>query len=135
MMVDGKVVVGTGSLKLPNLRENLKLLQEREIKQSTGELTEQKRTKQNNKMQIENNHSHSCKTPLGGDTYPPALLKVDESTLHRVSQCCIQHGEDRQVGAEVRHNTAAEALRTQIKQQFYILVAQLTKIILKKINF
>lgn len=28
MRVDWKAVVGTGSLKLPNLRQNLKLLQE-----------------------------------------------------------------------------------------------------------
>lgn len=48
--------------------------------------------------------------------------------LYSVGQCCIQHGEDGQVSAQVRHRTSAEVLRKQIKQHFYILAAQLTEI-------
>lgn len=33
--------------------------------------------------EIEDVGSHSYKTPLGGDTYPSALLKVDESALSK----------------------------------------------------
>lgn len=65
MRVHWQAVVGAGSLKLSNLRENLKL--------------------------------------------PSTLLKINESTLHGVSQCCIQHGEDGQVSAKIRHNATAEA--------------------------
>lgn len=40
MRVDWEAVVGTGSLKMSNLGKNLKLLKEKEIKQSTGEFIE-----------------------------------------------------------------------------------------------
>lgn len=37
---------------------------------------------------------------------------------HSVRQSRIQHGEDRQVGAQVRHHAAAEALRAQNQDRF-----------------
>lgn len=69
MMVDWEAVVGTGSLKLANLRQNLKLLQERQRNLSTGQLPEVSCC------------SRLSMTSLGGHTYPSALLKVNESSL------------------------------------------------------
>lgn len=35
---------------------------------------------------------------------PSTLFKVDESTLHCIIECCVQHGQDSQVSAQVRDN-------------------------------
>lgn len=65
--------MGTGSLKLSNLGKNLKFLKEKE---TTGKFPGTE-----NSTKQKDADSHSLKTPLGGDTYPSALLKVDESSL------------------------------------------------------
>lgn len=76
--VDREAVVGAGSLKLANLRQNLKLLHGTEIKQSDFYwllLTQHCREK---KVQ---QGSDFEKPPQGGDTYSSALLKVDQASL------------------------------------------------------
>ena len=134
--VHREAVLGTGSLKLSDLGENLKLLENR------------RRTE--HEIKVERVGSHSYKTPPGGDTYSSAFLKVDESTLwegknnqfnmassvikdqmqttawsvmcshlHCVSQCCVQHGQDGQICAQVRHNSTAQVLGTIIKPWVY----------------
>lgn len=83
--VHWKTVVGTGSLKLSNLGKNFKFLKEKYIKEKSGKLQVLKIIKQgindSTNVKTEDTRSHSYKTPLGGNTYPSTLLKVDESTL------------------------------------------------------
>lgn len=43
--------------------------------------------------------------------------------LHSVGQGCIQHREDSQVSAEVRHHTTAHILRTQNRQHVHTVAA------------
>lgn len=51
-----------------------------------------------------------------------ALNEIRSITdLHRVRQRRIQHGEDRQIGAQVRNDAAAEALRRKIKPPLFLL--------------
>lgn len=137
-----KFVVGAGILELSNLRENVKLLKQREMKWNARQFLKQKEWQH---TKVEHVSGHCYETPPGGDTYPSALLKVDESALwkrknfigiinllkyhnktavledmtcshlHGVRQCCVQHGEDSQVRAQVRHDTTAEALRAHSK--------------------
>lgn len=80
--VDREAVVAAGSLKLPNLRQNLKLLHRAEIKQSDNDWTKQDQTKRITILEKKKQYwSHLEKSPQGGDTYPSALLKVDQASL------------------------------------------------------
>lgn len=78
--VDREAVVGAGSLKLPNLRQNLKLLHRAEMKKKDDYWTKQEEG-QRTILEKEQYWSNLEKPPQGGDTYPSALLKVDQASL------------------------------------------------------
>lgn len=76
--IDREAVVGAGSLKLVNLRQNLKLLHGAERKRGSNwtKLDQVGKKKHHGKKM-----RHLQKPPQGGDTYSSALLKVDQASL------------------------------------------------------
>lgn len=75
--INWEAVLATGSLKLSNLRENLKLL--------SGQ-KENKKTPPQVKNRKTNTTTHFQKHEEEEDTYAPVLLKVNKSSLQRGKQ-------------------------------------------------